>query len=210
MQHTLAEARVAMFECYAHAVYYRIVAAPANVLVAVFFERYYVNDVAYRLYAAAEHLAAAVEAMLEIHSGALVPYRRHRISRQALVAAYLRRAKRHHPITDAVGRLGRSKDWHRAMTYRGSLVHEQPPLMEGTGIVYERGSRWEETSKGGYRLSVGGGDRPTLSTETVADFLNRAMDALLSTFGECVAFYTTILGARDIYMTDVGKVTVRL
>jgi len=39
-------------------------------------------------------LAAAIEAMLEIRPEALDPYRRrNRISRQALVAAFLRRAK---------------------------------------------------------------------------------------------------------------------
>jgi hypothetical protein len=93
----------------------------------VFWEQYYNNDLAHRLYGAAEHLAAAIEAMLEIRPELLDRYhRRNRISRQALVAAYLRRAKRDHRVTLTVRRLCRSADWQRAMSYRGSLVPNSP------------------------------------------------------------------------------------
>ena len=210
VEHTLAEARLALIECYAHAIYYRIVAAPANELTAVFWERYYNNDLAHRLYAAAEHLAAGIEAMLEIRPEVLNSYRRSsRVSRQALVAAFLRRAEQNHRVTRSVRRLGRCSDWHRAMSYRGALVHEQPPLMEGTGIVYTRGPRWQRTASGGNRLAVGGGDEPALNTETVADVLHRAMLALVDTFRECVDSYLAILADQRITVSDTG-VTLRL
>lgn len=210
VQNTLAETRAALFECYAHAIYYRVVAAPPDEYMAVFYERYYANDVAYRLYAAAEHLAAAIEAMLEISPQALKPHRGRRTSRQAVLAAYLQAEKREHPVTDAVRRLGQSRDWQEAMTLRAALVHEQPPLLQGTGIVYERGPRWKATSGGGQRLSIGGGDKPTLSTETIVDFLHRATGEFLSTYSACLDVHTKILATHRLTMNDAGEVIVRL
>ncbi len=82
--------------------------------------------------------------------------------------------------------------------------------MEGSGIVYARGSRWKQMPNGGYVLTFGGGDRPEFRTETVVDFLHRAMVDLVHTFGECVDFYATILAAHAISMNGAGEVTVRL
>jgi hypothetical protein len=81
--------------------------------------------------------------------------------------------------------------------------------MEGTGIVYARGSRWQQTPTGHYRLARGGGDAPSLNTETVVDFLHQAMAFLLETFRECVDFYATILAEHRITVNDTG-VTLRL
>src|SRR5712692_1874794 len=76
--HTLAGARYALFEYYAHRLYYRERAQPPNEMTAVFFERYYADDAALRLYSAGEHVANVVIFMLEITDDELKPYRKDR------------------------------------------------------------------------------------------------------------------------------------
>src|SRR5262245_4716530 len=56
----LAGARHALFEFHAHRTFYRQVSDPAEPMTAGWYERYYADDVALRLYSAAEHIANAL------------------------------------------------------------------------------------------------------------------------------------------------------
>src|SRR5687767_5707589 len=51
---TMVATRIALFEYYAHGAYYRDHVIPANPFTATFFERYFLDDAALRLYSAGE------------------------------------------------------------------------------------------------------------------------------------------------------------
>jgi hypothetical protein len=63
---TIGAARYALFESHAHGIYYRENVNPAEEMHAVWFEQFYVQDAAHRLYGAAEDIAEALIMMLEI------------------------------------------------------------------------------------------------------------------------------------------------
>ena len=64
--HTLAEARYALHEYFAHKIWYGQKAEPRSEMSTVFFSRFYIDDAALRLYSANEHLTNAIIFMLEI------------------------------------------------------------------------------------------------------------------------------------------------
>jgi hypothetical protein len=101
----LAQARYAVEEALAHRVWYREKARPPDEMAAIFYTRFYVDDAALRLYAAGEHLAAAIIAMLEIGSTHLESYRGKKVSQQVAVAKFLSDERLDHPITAAVRKL---------------------------------------------------------------------------------------------------------
>ncbi len=57
---TLAEAHYALHEVLAHKIWYLEKVEPKNEAAAVFFSRFYTDDIALRLYSAGEHLAEAI------------------------------------------------------------------------------------------------------------------------------------------------------
>ncbi len=161
---TLQEVRHALFEALAYILWYREIADPPNEHLAIFFGRFYVDDAALRLYAAGEHLAEAIVCMLEIESRDLKKYRktgRHDDlgSKQSALGKYLLAELPNHPITKAVSELISSKEWLPTIRYRDVWVHSKPPIIDGTGISYERRNRLQ-VSATTIGVSFGGGDAP--------------------------------------------------
>ena len=173
---TMAGARYALFECYAHGTYYRDVTQPPQEMQAVWFEHYYIDDVVHRLYAAAEHVANGLLLMLEISDGQLKKFKKGATSQQAAVGRLLLRERPDLGISKSVRALAESAEWDAAMNYRGKLVHQQPPLVSGLGIVYKRQRRWRPTPKGSFYLGIGGGDPPEFKT---SEFIATCRDALI-------------------------------
>ena len=64
--HTFREARYALYEVFAHKVWYLEKKDPPDEKTAIFFRRFYIDDAALRLYSAGEHLANGIINMLEI------------------------------------------------------------------------------------------------------------------------------------------------
>ena len=181
---TLEEARYALFEALAHVVWNRGIRTPANETMAVFFGKFYADDAALRIYAAGEHLANAVENMLEIHKDVNDYKKRIRrkniVSKQALVGSYLIDNDPTNEITKAILKLKESPDWKKTRKYRDAWVHGKPPIIKGLGIGYERTNRlnvWPDA----IGISLGGGDEPHYSIDDLLDFMKPALFVLTET-----------------------------
>jgi hypothetical protein len=201
----LGEASYATFEAEAHLIWYRQLSKTSpNEPAAVFFGRFYAADVALRLYAAGEHLASAIVDMLEITNSQLAPFRKKRVSLQSTVADFMRKRMQSHLLTKRVIALGTSKEWQKAMDYRSSWVHDQPPTVAGLGHVFERKKRWTRVEQNGsvlYTLGVGGGDPPKYTIDQIIAFVEPALNAFAGTFIAVVDFYQALLAKNGIKMT---------
>lgn len=196
---SVAEARYALHETLANLIRYREKRQPADEYAAVFLGKFYVDDAALRLYSAGEHLANAIILMLEIEDEQLKPYEQKRTSQQSIVAAFLRKEARTHPVTPIILKLGKSSNWNKAINYRNTWVHDQPPTVHGTGIVYKRYRRWK-ASEGGesYSLGIGGGDEPQYSVDDILGFVQPALFEFVETLEGIVQQYLEILKSRGI------------
>jgi len=207
----LAQTRYALFECLAHGRYYRTVVEPANPMTATFFERYYLDDAALRLYAAGEHLANAVILMLDLSDVQLAPYRKNnRVSQQAILAEYLKNECAGQNLTDQLTAFGSSADWRFTMNYRNRWVHEQPPTVAGMGIQYRRKLPWtvskDKTKK---FLAFGMGDEPEFQ---IGDLLPRILAAyrgFVGLVGGTLNEYFRILSEHGIEREN-GTITITL
>jgi len=194
----MCDCRFALTECHAHGVYYRQYKVPPNETTAVYMEKFFLEDVAFRLYAAAEHLASALVCMLEISNTDLAAFTGKRISNQSIVGNYLAARRAGHTITKSVEKLALSNEWNSTMRYRGQLVHEQPPTVAGLGIFFRRpvggGSRWQfDKTKGIRVLAIGGGDAPEFSIQDVTSFVEKGFNLLASVTEECVRYYESMI-----------------
>jgi len=208
---SLTGARHAVHEYYAHGRWYRERRNPPLEITAIFFERYYLDDAALRLYSGGERIAKAIIAMLEISESALKPFRRSRTSEQSILAKYLSNTSiAPETVSTAVLSLGRSAEWHATIEYRNRWVHDQPPRVKGFGISYSRKKRWKSTTPGNAVLAVGGGDEPEYSIDQIAGFITSALDGFTSTLRACVDHYIEILKERGITLGQNGSLQTDL
>ena len=194
----LADSRMALFECYAHGRYYRDFKEQPSEITANYMEQFFLDDLSFRLYASAENLANAILFILEISDSDLEPYRKKRSSNQSIVGHYLIDKKSGHPITNAIKQLTNSEDWKLSMNYRNRLVHDQPPTIEGLGLVYQRRSRWEKGENGSYSLGIGGSDTPEYSTVQVREFLEKGFSQLIDATETIIDYYIEMLQNKGI------------
>jgi hypothetical protein len=80
-------------------------------------------------------------------------------------------------------------------------VHEQPPLVEGRGIVHERRKRWKVTDKGKF-LSFGGGDKPQYSIDDLISFVQPATFLFAEVLTTTVRFYIELLQSYGIGLDE--------
>jgi hypothetical protein len=199
--HTVHDANYAFHEVLAHRKWYLEKRDPPNEDAATSFSRYYLDDLALRLYSAGEHLANAITFMLEIKKPELDPYRKNkRISKQVVVGKFLLKEKTGHPITEAVRRLVESNEWLRTLQYRNDWVHNQPPPVEGFGIVYERQRRWKVDSAGAM-LTFGGGDKPKFSITDLLDFMRPSLFLFVEVLTAVAQYYKEMVeGKGDLHV----------
>lgn len=201
---TLAECRHALFEFTAHGAFYRERKTPKE-MTAIFFERYFLDDAALRLYAFGEHLANAIIFMLNVTDGDLQPYRGRHVSQQSTVANYLRKSYPRHALTAAAKQLGTSPAWQFAMTYRNRLVHDQPPSVKGLGVAYRRRLRWEVSPDGTKRrLGLTLGDPPEFDVSAISTQILAANAAAVQCAREVIESYFAILERHRIRRTPEG------
>jgi hypothetical protein len=202
----LADANFALRESFAHQLWYQKNPNEAREWVGVYYSKFFADDVALRLYSAGEHLAKAIECMLEIDKADLEKYRKkNRISQQVLIGKFLHHEHPHHKITQAIKQLVQSKDWRKTLNYRNDWVHQQPPSLEGLGIVYKRQNRWQVTDAA-IQLSFGGGDKPDYSISDLLGFIQPAINIFAITLEEVTDFYVELLKAKGINIAP-GKGT---
>lgn len=192
---------------------------------AIFLELHHLDDILIRLYPSGEHLADAISYMLELKKEDLDPYEERRTSRQGIVGNYLHDKIPDHPITRMAQRLMDSPAWRKAMDYRHDWVHGQPPIVQGTGHVYERKSGWRLGEGGqklpspailstnisvfGWRIVEGkhlvplmaSGDPPQFITDDILAFTRPALSLFIEVALGCIDFYEKLLGKYDI-ITD--------
>lgn len=195
---TLAETRYALLESLAHKTWYLEKTNPPNELAAVFFSRFYIDDAALRLYSAAEHLAKAAVYILDIDDNKIKANRGG--SRFVTIRKILLEEKPEHPITRAIDALYKSKEWKSTVKYRDSWVHQQPPIIKGLGVVYERERRWKRSETGkSYTLGVGsGGDKAQYSIDDLLGFICPAVSQFIDKLTIVVDFYIAELSKRGI------------
>lgn len=191
----LQEARYALLEAMAHLVWYREKSDPPNESLALFFGKFYADDVALRLYAAAEHTANAIINMLDLENG-LSRFKKAKMSRvssqQALVGIYLTAELPDHEITKTVLKLKNSDDWRKIREYRDEWVHNKPPIIKGLGVGYERRNRIVK-SEGATHISIGSGDSPSYSVDELLGIAKLAMSELTKVTEHLVGYYAKLL-----------------
>jgi hypothetical protein len=140
---SIEEATYAFHEILAQRKWYLEKRETPNETSAIFFSKFYADDVALRLYSAGEHLANAIVLMLEISQHDLRRSRKkNRIGLQVILGHYLINEQPNNPVTKAILKLVKAKEWLKTIKYRNDWVHNQPPTVEGLGIVYNRRNRW--------------------------------------------------------------------
>lgn len=202
----LRDARIALHECYAHGIYYRKYKDLADEKAAVLMEKFFLDDIALRLYAAAEHVASAIIFMLELTDNNLAPYKKERASKQSIVGDYLAKELSGHPITKAVVKLDQCKEWRLSRDYRSRWVHHQPPTVEGLGIVYRRRSRWQRDPKTGKMVvRLGVGDEPEYTIQQIRDFLEKGFGELIGVIVICISCFNEKLRDHGFKLSEDGS-----
>jgi ribosomal protein S13 len=196
--YTLASARYALLEADAHLIWYREKREPPDERAAVFFGQFYADDAALRIYAAGEHLANAIVAMLEIKKELREfiklksTKRKNIVSKQANVGTYLIENKPEHEITKAVRKLKESEEWDKTRKYRDAWVHSKPPIIKGTGISYERRNRLIVTDTY-IGISGGGGDEPRYSVDDLLEFIRPSLFLFTETVTTVIQYYIELI-----------------
>jgi len=200
----LADAKFALREAFAHLTWYRKHCDQSEEWVGIHFARFFTDDTALRLYSAGEHLANAIVNALEVEKRDLDKYRRkNRIGQQVVVGHYLLNSQPESQITAAVKRLVLSKDWLKTIRYRNDWVHNQPPTLEGVGIVYERRNRWVISGRGRH-LPVGGGDAPKHTIDNLLGFIQPSLLLLNKVLSDVMRSYVELLRGTGITVTEEG------
>ncbi len=202
----LFEIRHALFEHAAHSEYYRRFRQPPDELVAISMERFYLDDAALRMYAAAECLASAVAAMLDVPKAALrAEKRKQRTSHHSALGQYLREHHSQHPLAVAMFDLHNLASWKFTMNYRNEWVHAQPPTIAGKGVVYHRGPRWQLDAAGTpVYLAITTGDVPKLTIEDVANNITAANESLVVAVHRALDAYEAQVTAFGYTRTVTG------
>lgn len=172
--------------------------------------KFYLDDVALRLYGAAEHTASFIVFFLNIDEGSLRPYQDRHVSLAVAVGKYMVNMRPDHEITQALSSLLGEENWLKAICYRNTWVHQQPPLLNGLGIVYNREPRWKKTTQGHYRMGIGLGDKPEYTIDSLLEmiwFASHAFANLLETLSDILIDFLKDLHIR---MDDAGNVQVNL
>lgn len=195
----LQEARYALFEALAHLVWYREKSEPPNEHHALFFGKFFADDIALRLYAAAEHLANAIVNILDIESKVTEFKKSKKLgvsSEQAIVGKYLAKHYPIHEITKAALSLRDSQDWKKTRDYRDDWVHRKPPIMKGLGIEYERRNRLIVTGNT-VGVTFGSGDEPTHSVDELVCFTKTSLHLLTDATKQIVDYFIIFLNENQ-------------
>lgn len=197
----LSESRYALLEAMAHKIWYLEKVTPKDEDNATFFTRYYLDDAALRLYSAAEHLAKAVVFILDIKDEKLKQTRTG--SRFTSVRKILRETHPDHIITKNLDELYCSWEWKTTIKYRDDWVHSQPPIVDGTGMVFERKRRWF-ISGNVSKMGLGAGDKPKYSVGDLLGFVKPALFQFTEKLARVVELYITELEKKGISITENG------
>mgnify|MGYP006288976707 CR=1 FL=1 len=139
---------------------------------ACWYSKFYADDAALRLYAAAEHIANFIIAFMNIQGDDL-NNKKGNASVASTVGKYMNKKHPDHIISKSINKLLKNDSWLKTIEYRNQWVHEQPPLIEGQGIVYERKSRLK-TNGMNFVVGLTTGDKPDLTIDSLLSMVTNA------------------------------------
>ena len=203
-----SQVRMALHETFACLIWYREVSPKSpNETSAVFLGKFYLDYLTLLLYAIGEDIAAFIIAFLNVDqdfkeylntSETQNKFKEKRISSNAgKVGIFLNDKFPNHEITKIILELHKNQDWRKAIKYRNVWVHEQPPIIAGLGIHYDRKSRVIKKGGAGLEISFGGGSPAQVSIDEFLEISHRASTVLaeiLSKLSEIVITKRTELG----------------
>lgn len=205
------EVRYALHEMLAHLIWYRQDRGEPIEEAAIYFGRFYADDAALRLYAAAEHVANFIVGFLDLDQKVLKRHTKRCRSLNSVVGHYLIAERPDEPITKAVHHLVRDSNWAKTIDYRDTWVHRQPPIVAGLGMAWKRGPRWVVTERG-YMLPFGtDGDTPSLTVDELTKIVLSANEAFIEMMSRIVDILVEFLAKQgfDLDLTE-GEISTRI
>ncbi|MCB8921231.1 MAG: hypothetical protein H6662_06585 [Ardenticatenaceae bacterium] len=181
-----------------------------NELGAIIKSRFYIDDIALRLYAAAEHTANFIICYLNIGKDDLEPYEKKHSSLQQRVGRYVLNEYPTHEISSYIQALVAEESWKNTMRYRNTWVHEQPPLIDNVGIVSKRRARW---SKNGniYKLGFTSSDPPEYTVDQLLQMTSLATHAFGNMLEKLTSMFICFLEDSGItFKEDSDKISMTL
>lgn len=199
----LCDVKFALFEAFAHKVWFENYEPESKRWVGIHFARFFADDAALRLYSAGVHLAEGLKIIFEISKKELSKSANRSRTNHRLVAIadYLKIQRPNIKITKLIQDLIASKEWNATIDYRNKWVHNQPPLISGVGISYERRNRWI-VSDDAIAVTFGGGDEPKHSIEELLGFVQRSTLQFSAVVREAVSLYVELLVRCGIELTQ--------
>lgn len=141
---------------------------PRQEMMGAWVERFYVEDASMRLYSAAEHAANGIAFLTGVRQDELLQQRGR--SQWERTRRALKASGREGPLREVMEATRRNKKWKFTMAYRGRVVHDQPPNLDGLGIQYRRRRHWSTAADGSRILQIRAkGDSPEHSPEEVRE-----------------------------------------
>lgn len=204
------EVRYALHEMLAHLIWYRQDRGESIEEAAIYCGRFYADDAALRLYAAAEHVANFIVEFLDLDKVDWKPYTKRSRSFSSVVGHYLIAERPNEPITKVVHHLVRDSNWLKTICYRDTWVHKQPPIVAGLGTAWKRGPRWVVTERG-HMLSISFGDTPSLTVDELTKMVLSANEALIEMMSRMVDILVESLEKHgfELDFTE-GEISVRM
>lgn len=152
------------------------------------FAKFYADDVALRLYASGEHIANFIIYFLDIPAADIKFHKKSNAAISSAVGKYLNITSNNQNISQYINVLLKGDSWLKTIDYRNHWVHEQPPLMEGQGIVCERKSRLKKTEKG-YSVGITLGDTPKYTIDSLLSMVTNATNDFVCLLENLVAVW---------------------
>ena len=170
--------------------------------------KFYSEDVILRLFAAAEHLSNSIVFMLKINKAELSAVKSKWSNLSIILGQYLVDKLPNNPITIGLIKLKDNPNWTKALAYRNDWIHNQPPYIEGLGVVYKRKSRWMTSSlnyyKTGKKLKIisDGGDKPDFSIDELVGLCINSYKLFFHLFTNVVDYYYRLLSDNNIDLSN--------
>lgn len=204
------DAVYALRQAYANLIWFREDAPDApQELNACNFCKFYIDDVALRLYASAEHIRNFVIGFFDIQKPSLKLFGKRGSSKFDIVSKYLYKEMPSHAMTVAIRELLSNGDWEKVIDYRNTWVHQQPPLIAGLGIVYKRKSRWTN-SNNSHKLGLGGGDKPDITVDELLEGVSSATHSLVNLLAELTNLLYARLNESGINVNEKGQMRISI
>ncbi len=196
---TANDAIYALQQAHANLLWYREEDPKApNELTAVFMSRFYADDAALRIYSAGEHMAKFLLDYFNISDAEFKEFAEikkiKRKPRLEKIACLLQEKFSDSSITKPISNLVHEVSWTETVQYRNDWVHNQPWLIEGMGIVYERKTRWKDSPK--KHILIGEGDKPRYTIEKLLEIFTDSLESLVLVLSGCNELFTKTLNDK--------------